>query len=98
MAPDGIELSLLQRPEDPVIQGAPEARLLGVIDPARQEMIRVAFEQRNVPVHLDAEAFVHVTANRAVAREEHFQLDSGFSGNPSEQWRLVLDGMADEVG
>ena len=58
----------------------------------------VAFDERSVPGDFDAEAFVLVAAEGEVGAEEDGEVDVGLAGDAAEERRLVLDGVADEVG
>ena len=51
-----------------------------------------------LPIYFDPKAFVYIAAHRMVARKEDLKLDIRFPGDPPQKRRLVLDGMADEVG
>ena len=98
MAPHGVDPPVRQPVEDPVIQRPAEPRLLPRIPPPGQKGGAIPFQQRYVPLHLDPEAFVHVAADRVVARKEDLQVNIRLLRNPPQQRCLVLDGVADEVG
>ena len=58
----------------------------------------VAVQQRNIPLDGPAEAFVMMAAHRNIAAKEDREVYRGILGDPPQERRLILDGMADEIG
>jgi len=63
-----------------------------------EEDVFIAFGERRVPGDFDAEALVLVGADGEVGAEEDGEIDILLKGDAAEQRRLVLDGVADEIG
>ncbi|WP_433983026.1 hypothetical protein RBB78_14980 [Tunturiibacter empetritectus] len=58
----------------------------------------VSLEQRHVPLHIHAEAFILVAANRKIRAEEDGQVDVRLLRDAAQQRSLILDRMAHQIG
>src|SRR6185312_7536377 len=63
-----------------------------------EEDVFGAFGKRRVPLDVNAKAVVPIGAEGEVGAAEDGEVDIRLAGDATEQRRLVLDGMADEIG
>src|SRR4051794_40220338 len=66
--------------------------------PDRKKLMLVPVEQRHVPLQHASESLVAEGARRDIAAEEHGQVDVGLGRDATQERRLVLDRMRDQIG
>jgi hypothetical protein len=63
-----------------------------------KEGVVITLEQWRVPLDMNAEALVDITAHRNVGAEKYHQINIRLLSNPSEKRSLILDRMGYKIG
>lgn len=96
--PGGIEMAFAETLEDTPVEGGCKSNFIAFAE-AGKEFVFVTVEERNFPLDADAaETGIFVATDGEVAAEEDGEIDVRLLGDAAEEGRLVLDGMADEIG
>ena len=98
MYPHGVKLAAAKARQNPVIERGRKSQAAALSE-AGKELMLVAAEQWNIPVNFDApKPLIHVSPHRQIAEIKNGKVDAGFLRDSPQQWRLILDRVANEVG
>jgi hypothetical protein len=83
-------------PRDSSADGTEEG-VISLVAQDRQELRFIAIDERNIPLDINAESAVPVSAHGKIRSEKNRQIDSRLLGDAPQQWGLILNRMADQI-